>query len=71
MKNQIYSSNSSDSFLKDIGPYKLNNSDNSLKGKIVYKYSNISKTIIIGDKKEYGTLKNVGKSNHFNQNPVK
>ncbi|MCB2196457.1 MAG: hypothetical protein KQH79_11405 [Bacteroidetes bacterium] len=51
---EIYSSNKDDSVLQDLGPFKLLNADNSIKGKSVYSYNNENSIIEIGKKQEIG-----------------
>jgi len=51
---ETYSSNKDNSIFQDLGPFKLLNADNSVKGKAIYSYSVKSKTTEIGHKLEIG-----------------
>lgn len=52
MQNLIYSSNSNDAILKDLGPYKQQSTDNSLFGFITFEAKQVTKNIILGQRIE-------------------
>lgn len=59
---ETYSSNINYSFLQDLGPFKLLDADNSLKGKTIYSYSNTDTATRFGSTEEFGKKHIIGSS---------
>lgn len=52
MQHLIYSSNTDNAVLKDLGPYKQKSSDNSLLGFISFESEQVTQTITFGQRIE-------------------
>jgi len=52
MQHLIYSSNTENAILKDLGPYKQKSSDNSLLGFISFESEQVTQTITFGQRIE-------------------
>lgn len=52
MANFIYSSNSNDAILKDLGPYKQISTDNSFLEFLLFESKQVTKNIVLGQRIE-------------------
>ena len=59
---ETYSSNIDNSILQDLGPFKLVDTDYSVKGKAIYSYTTTSTITEIGQKQEFGEKQVIGAS---------
>ncbi len=67
MTMKIYNSNSTNSLLQDLGPFKIKSVDSSLKGSSVFGYKNVSNLQNFGSKSTFGNQTKVGSKTSTSQ----
>ena len=59
---ETYSSNIDNSIFQDLGPFKVVDADDSVKGKTIYSYTSTNVITEFGQKQEFGEKHVIGNS---------